>query len=556
MPTLVVIGGLDTEGTRASAERLAAEVPGAPDHPHPERRAHHRHGGARRARGADRGAPRAAAALELTPCRRAGGTCPGAALGSRAGRGSRPNLHAATQPGPLRRDSPFGATRILIDGRNVQRALERGASRRDPCPRPLLIARLRAAFAPPTEVELILDGHAGPTPTGRIAPGFSVVFGRGVSADHVIAERVVEAFRALGPVDSDMVLVVSDDREVRGQALRNGCRVQGTAWLAGHLAARAVADGARGASIGHGRAPRMPRQRQRPRSRADRTGRRLGLTGCSSTYYISCPTTDVPRFLCDDHAARLLRRLPGLRQRARRLAVVGAFTGYPILQLGYWALVAPGQVRTAIWAPIAIVLFAITIVSVFALYGYGQGRMGYPKHVARRAPAAHARSALALSYGIVTTVVAMARRWLAGWAMNEPIVIEMGSLVPSSSRWACTCPPAVRCARLDRAGRAGRRRGLRWPRQTKPGERELVHNRLPLLRADRGMSRTDLADALGIHYQTIGYIERGRVRAEPPPRPADRAPVRPPGRGRLLAGAFGQLGPSRSWWLHALTRAR
>ena len=43
----------------------------------------------------------------------------------------------------------------------------------------------------------------------------------------------------------------------------------------------------------------------------------------------------------------------------------------------------------------------------------------------------------------------------------------------------------------------------------KAAERELVHNRLPLLRADRGMSRTDLAGALGIHYQTIGYIERG-----------------------------------------------
>lgn len=40
-------------------------------------------------------------------------------------------------------------------------------------------------------------------------------------------------------------------------------------------------------------------------------------------------------------------------------------------------------------------------------------------------------------------------------------------------------------------------------------ERELVHNRIPLLRADRGLSRTDLAEALGIHYQTVGYIERG-----------------------------------------------
>jgi putative transcriptional regulator len=40
-------------------------------------------------------------------------------------------------------------------------------------------------------------------------------------------------------------------------------------------------------------------------------------------------------------------------------------------------------------------------------------------------------------------------------------------------------------------------------------DRELVFNRLPLLRADRGISRSELADALGIHYQTVGYLERG-----------------------------------------------
>ena len=88
----------------------------------------------------------------------------------------------------------------------------------------------------------------------------------------MIAERVVEAFRALGPVDSDNVLVVSDDREVRAQALRNGCRVQGTAWLAGHLAARAVASTARGTSIGQGRPPRPPRPPRDPSSR-DRSSR-------------------------------------------------------------------------------------------------------------------------------------------------------------------------------------------------------------------------------------------------------------------------------------------
>lgn len=36
-----------------------------------------------------------------------------------------------------------------------------------------------------------------------------------------------------------------------------------------------------------------------------------------------------------------------------------------------------------------------------------------------------------------------------------------------------------------------------------------VYNRLPVLRAERGLSRRDLADVLGIHYQTVGYLERG-----------------------------------------------
>ncbi len=40
-------------------------------------------------------------------------------------------------------------------------------------------------------------------------------------------------------------------------------------------------------------------------------------------------------------------------------------------------------------------------------------------------------------------------------------------------------------------------------------DRDGVFNRLPMLRADRGISRNELAEALGIHYQTIGYIERG-----------------------------------------------
>jgi DNA-binding XRE family transcriptional regulator len=38
---------------------------------------------------------------------------------------------------------------------------------------------------------------------------------------------------------------------------------------------------------------------------------------------------------------------------------------------------------------------------------------------------------------------------------------------------------------------------------------EAVYNRIAMLRAERGVSRRELADALGVHYQTIGYLERG-----------------------------------------------
>jgi putative transcriptional regulator len=38
---------------------------------------------------------------------------------------------------------------------------------------------------------------------------------------------------------------------------------------------------------------------------------------------------------------------------------------------------------------------------------------------------------------------------------------------------------------------------------------ETVHNRIALLRAEQRVTRRELADALGVHYQTIGYLERG-----------------------------------------------
>jgi DNA-binding XRE family transcriptional regulator len=44
--------------------------------------------------------------------------------------------------------------------------------------------------------------------------------------------------------------------------------------------------------------------------------------------------------------------------------------------------------------------------------------------------------------------------------------------------------------------------------QSDPGESGL-YNRIAVLRAERGISRQELADAMEVNYQTIGFLERG-----------------------------------------------
>jgi len=41
-----------------------------------------------------------------------------------------------------------------------------------------------------------------------------------------------------------------------------------------------------------------------------------------------------------------------------------------------------------------------------------------------------------------------------------------------------------------------------------PGESG-IYNRISVLRAERGVTRQQLADALNVNYQTIGFLERG-----------------------------------------------
>jgi YacP-like NYN domain len=147
-------------------------------------------------------------------------------------------------PGRRRRGAPdrlAQVNRILIDGRNVQHALERGTAPGS-LPTNALISQVRGAF-PGVEVELVLDGHPSGGPSGRVSPHLVVTFSRGRSADAVIGDRVSDTLAALGAGETFAILVVSDDRDVRDQARGRGAQVESTAWLGSRLERRSSRPG-------------------------------------------------------------------------------------------------------------------------------------------------------------------------------------------------------------------------------------------------------------------------------------------------------------------------
>ena len=44
---------------------------------------------------------------------------------------------------------------------------------------------------------------------------------------------------------------------------------------------------------------------------------------------------------------------------------------------------------------------------------------------------------------------------------------------------------------------------------SKSNEEMRIYNRLAVLRAERGLTRQELAGAVNVNYQTIGFLERG-----------------------------------------------
>jgi hypothetical protein len=129
--------------------------------------------------------------------------------------------------------------------------------------------------------------------------------------------------------------------------------------------------------------------------------------------------------------AALYQRIPSLRQRDRRVAVVAAFAGFPLLNLGYATLVATGMIPGAIWGPIAIVLFAMTILGILAIYGWGQGRITERRDQLDERQQAMVDRALITGYGALTTAIVLILAAIAlCLSFIGPITIDMTTLTP------------------------------------------------------------------------------------------------------------------------------
>jgi hypothetical protein len=125
----------------------------------------------------------------------------------------------------------------------------------------------------------------------------------------------------------------------------------------------------------------------------------------------------------------LYRQLPAIPQRSRRIAIIGAFTGFPLLLIGYQSLVATGRLSSTVWAPIAIALFTATLIGAVAIYGYGQNRMDRDRLDERERRMVD--QALVVSYAVLTTVIVAIAAILAIYlSFVGPLAIDMGAVTP------------------------------------------------------------------------------------------------------------------------------
>jgi len=150
------------------------------------------------------------------------------------------------------RDPLDGIDRLLVDGSNLLPSLAR---RGGAVPQSALIGRIRAAIPATVGIELVFDGAPAPGIRGeRIASGLIVRHSGRRSADELLVDLVDQARAAVGAAGAHGLLVVTDDRALRGAVSARGARTAVTGWLLARLERPAIA----APSVGNRRPPRPP----------------------------------------------------------------------------------------------------------------------------------------------------------------------------------------------------------------------------------------------------------------------------------------------------------
>jgi len=126
----------------------------------------------------------------------------------------------------------------------------------------------------------------------------------------------------------------------------------------------------------------------------------------------------------------LTDRIATLPRRTRRLVVLAAFLGYPLLVVGYSRLVLTDQVPVTLWAPIALALMALSLGGVAILYNWAQPRTASSARLDERQRAMLDRAHV-IGYGVLGIVAAVLSGALALIASFQgPIVVTMEGLTP------------------------------------------------------------------------------------------------------------------------------
>jgi YacP-like NYN domain len=138
---------------------------------------------------------------------------------------------------PKRRDrptDPLAETEwLLVDGTNLLFAMSQAPGA---APGSALIGRLRGAVPPSVAIDVVFDG---PAERGlrneRIASGLRVRYSGARTADAVLLSLVEETRATDGPLGTAAMLVVTNDRALKGAIHAKGARTAGADWLLGRL---------------------------------------------------------------------------------------------------------------------------------------------------------------------------------------------------------------------------------------------------------------------------------------------------------------------------------